>query len=131
MTLDRLMAETTIDGFRSGLASLFFNALIVQPYQGLASKAQMEKAKSQIDTAVNKTLNGYSYRGVRDIYLYIHLIQARTQLEATMAETVAQAADENPVDPELVTGLCTAFYRRLLADFESCHAAAGSRKNTA
>lgn len=120
-TLDHLMAETTVDGFRDRLISFFFSALIVHPYQGLASKAQMEKAKCRIENAVNKAINGHAYRGVRDIYLYIHLTQAEKQLVKALTEAMTEVADENPVNPELVNGLVKAFYGRLLADFESHH----------
>ena len=131
MTLDRLMAETTVDGFRSSLASLFFSALIVQPYQGLASKAMLEKARSQIEAVVCKTINGHSYRDVRDIYLYIHLIQAREQFSRALAEVVAATADENPVDAGQTAEFLATFYRRLYTDFESHHASNSSRKRTA
>lgn len=126
-TLDHLMAETTVDGFKTGLVSFFFSALIVQPYQGLASKTQMEKAQSRIENAVRKAIDGHAYRDVRDIYLYIHLIQSEKQITEALTEAITEVADENPVNPELTNALVKAFYSRLLADFESHH----SGKSTA
>lgn len=116
------MNQTEVDSFRTALIEFFFHALIARPYQGLASKVMMEKAREQIRSAVDSAICKYSYRGTRDIYLYIHLIQERKNFHEKLSQAQREAADENPVDAELLPQLLEDFYNRLKTDFERHHA---------
>lgn len=121
MTLNELMAQTQVDAFHNALVDFFYFALVIQPYQGLASKAMLEKARAQTQTAVSSVISKYAYRGTRDIYLYIHLIQGRQNLRERLSQIQREVADENPVETELLTQLLEDFYSRLKADFEHHH----------
>lgn len=125
------MAQTQVDAFHNALVDFFYAALIAQPYQGLASKAMLEKAHTQIQTAVSSVISKYSYRGTRDIYLYIHLIQGRQSLRERLSQVQREAADENPVEAELLVQLLEDFYSRLKTDFEDHHATPSRARVTA
>jgi len=125
------MAQTEVGAFHQALIDFFYFTLIAQPYQGLASKTMLEKAQEQVQTAVSSVISKYSYRGTRDIYLYIHLIQARQDLKKRLSQAQREAADENPVDAELLPQLLENFYVRLKADFENHHASPSRVRATA
>lgn len=131
MTLNKLMAQTQVDAFHNALVDFLYFALIAQPYQGLASKAMLEKARTQIQTAVSSIISKCSYRGTRDIYLYIHLIQGRQSLHERLSQVQRETADENPVEAELLPQLLEDFYSRLKTDFEHHHGAPSRARVTA